>query len=293
MRFRPKTAAPAFPFLAAILLWLAPAVVGGQTGRGTLTGRGDSARAPDVTRGASFTGVVITGSPHRPLVDVEVTLSELELSTRTNDRGEFLINDIPPGRYQVNIRRFGFNPFDVKIAFAANQTVRHELFLTPAVTLDSVKVIANASIIPGFDERRKLGLGQFLTRAELEKQEGRKLSDILSQLRSVRIQAGKGNHTWFATNRGVGGWQAIGSCYLATTDSLAFAKPCVCYAPVFVDRALVYRGDAKEPLFDLSSIDTGSIEAIEYYASTAITPMEFTTPFGVNCGVLVIWTRRS
>jgi hypothetical protein len=51
---------------------------------------------------------------------------------------------------------------------------------------------------------------------------------------------------------------------------------------------------SREPTqpFDLNTITPESIEAIEYYAGAAQTPVKYSR-LGSNCGVLVIWTRRS
>jgi hypothetical protein len=47
-----------------------------------------------------------------------------------------------------------------------------------------------------------------------------------------------------------------------------------------------------EPLFNLNSINPAQIEAIEFYASPAETPLKYSV-MESQCGVLVIWTRRS
>ena len=41
-------------------------------------------------------------------------------------------------------------------------------------TLDSVRVVAERPELPSFEEHQRLGLGTFITRAQLEKQEGKK-----------------------------------------------------------------------------------------------------------------------
>jgi hypothetical protein len=46
-----------------------------------------------------------------------------------------------------------------------------------------------------------------------------------------------------------------------------------------------------EPLFDINSIPVASIEAIEYYATAAETPMKYAT-LNSECGVLVIHSLR-
>jgi hypothetical protein len=53
----------------------------------------------------------------------------------------------------------------------------------------------------------------------------------------------------------------------------------------------MYKGENGEPLFDLNSLQTAQVEAIEFYASGATVPMEYNRG-DVRCGVLVIHTRK-
>ena len=245
-----------------------------------------------VTRTATLAGVVTGDNPRKPLADVEVLLPALSLSGRSNSRGEFTIAGIPAGPHRVTVRSFGFNQFEATVAFAEQQTVHHEIFLTRVTKLDSLRIIAAANPIAGFEERRKLGAGQFVTRAQLERQESRRLSDIMSSLRATKIVSGSGNHAWLGNTRSPFGNTA--TCFLAGSDLANMAKPCVCYATVFLNGVLVYGRDEKdEILFDVNSIPVGSIESIEYYASAGVTPMQFTQSRSFDCGTLVIWTRRS
>jgi hypothetical protein len=43
--------------------------------------------------------------------------------------------------------------------------------------------------------------------------------------------------------------------------------------------------------FDISMIAPEQVEAVEFYAGPAQTPLKYSR-MGSNCGVLVIWTRR-
>ena len=65
----------------------------------------------------------------------------------------------------------------------------------------------------------------------------------------------------------------------------------------YLDDHLVFRGQKLgyppkwEPLFDINSIPVAMIEAIEYYASAAQTPMKYSV-LNSQCGVVVIHTLR-
>ncbi|MEX2152996.1 MAG: hypothetical protein WD825_06615 [Gemmatimonadaceae bacterium] len=71
----------------------------------------------------------------------------------------------------------------------------------------------------------------------------------------------------------------------------AYGYRCGCYAKVYLDRQLMNPQTPTEP-FDVNSIATAMIEAVEWYAGPAQLPPELNKLNSV-CGVLVIHTRRS
>jgi hypothetical protein len=224
-------------------------------------------------QGAVFAGTV-TDSTKKPLADVDVQLTDVSLTARTNGKGEFTLANIPAGTHDVAVRRIGYGVIEIRIDFPADQRVERQFRLSPTVTLESMRVVDTHSDMPGFDDHRRLALGAFLTRAELEPQENRRLAEILRQFKGVKIET-SGTHT-----------------YITSALGIRSAKTNACYALVYLNRALVFRGDPGEDLFDLSSIQPTMIEAIEFYSTAAKTPMQYTSA-NSDCGVLVIWTRRT
>ena len=63
-----------------------------------------------------------------------------------------------------------------------------------------------------------------------------------------------------------------------------------CYSQVYLDGSLVNPGTPTEP-FDLGSVNTSSIEAVEIYAADSQVPMRYAS-HGSKCGVIVLHTRR-
>ena len=242
-------------------------------------------------KGAVFSGVVLADSTRLPIAEAEVALPQLSKRMLTNERGEFRVADIPAGTHRVIIRRIGYGPYDGSLVFEPNGSLERQVVLTRMAVLDTVVVSAKRTAIPSFDEHRRTGLGRFLTREQLAPQEGRRLADILTEVSGVDVVTGRGNHSWLATTRGTRSLNAA-SCELDRSDAIAGAKFCACYAQVYLDAMLVYRGDPGEPLFDLNRMLPAQIEAIEFYAGPAQTPLRYS---GLNsaCGVLVIHTRRS
>ena len=222
-------------------------------------------------RGTLFAGVIYVDSTHTPIADADVSLPELSLSTRSNERGIFRIADVPAGVHKFVVRKVGFGPLETTLTFNPG-TLQREVFLARTTILDSVKILARRPVLREFEERKKLGMGKFITRAQLEAREGRRLGEVLSTLVGARITFRSGG----AYVTGSRGPRSINSPY--------------CMANVFLDHFQV-SGRRGDPPFDVNSILPEDVEAIEYYSSAATTPLEFST-LNSACGVLVIWTRR-
>ena len=242
---------------------------------------------------ATFTGTVLVDSTHRPVAGAEVGLPALDRMTITDSAGAFRLADIPPGPQRVRVRRVGYGPLDTTLTFAARRTLDRRVYLTRVQTLDSVVVTANGVTLPGFDEHRKVGLGQFLTRDELEKHKGTRLSTLLQNLHGTRVNPGWGNIAWLASSRSAASLDSSsGAWHHPDNSEKSLGAKTDCYAKVYVDGHLVSGRSPDDPLFDINSIQPDQIEAVEYYAGPSQTPMEYTTLNAV-CGVLVIWTRKT
>jgi hypothetical protein len=235
-------------------------------------------------------GIVLTDSTEQPISDAQVMLPSLQLQTVTDQRGSFRFSDVRAGEHELVVRRMGFGPLATRITIAANQSTDRRILLPSVVILDSVVVRANA-LLPSFEEHRAIGLGHFITRAELEKREGGRTADVLAQVAGAGVVRGKGSYAWVASTRGPHSLTPK-SGILDQADVALGAAPGACYAQVYLDHALVYSGRPGEGLFSVNSLPVSAIEAIEYYAGPARTPLKYQR-LDSNCGVLVIWTRRT
>lgn len=83
------------------------------------------------------------------------------------------------------------------------------------------------------------------------------------------------------------------ACPLDDVDRQMGAVACECYAQVYWNDMIVYRGSqlGKEELFNINSVPVDQIEALEYYAGPAQTPLRY-SKLNSTCGVVVIHTRR-
>jgi hypothetical protein len=242
-------------------------------------------------RGSVFTGIVVADSTHAPIPLAEVALPELNKSETTNSRGEFRITGIPAGEYRISVRRIGYGAADTKLAFNGTGTVERRVVLGRAVTLEAVQVTATAydKMRQSFDDNKRVGLGHFMTRDEIQKYDGMDLSLLLKQIPTTGV-ADVGGHSWVTSRRRP---PTISSTQFYRPDNAEKMQgmPIECWAHVYVDGVL--QNAPKEPTepFDLKQIPPERIEKLEFYAGPGETPALYSR-MGSQCGVLVIWTRQ-
>lgn len=258
------------------------------------------------TTTATFAGVV-TDSTNKPIINAEVMLPDLGKGTGTNEQGVFVLRDLPAGSQRVVVRHVGYGAIETQLMFASGQTLQRHIMMVRSTTLDSVVVTEKSTdhALDDFEVNRRLGLGHFLTRAELAPQEGRSTGAVLTSIPGIKVYV-MGPYAWVGSSRHNatslhGG--GVGKLGLDKADSLKQAPLWECYALVYLDRNLIWRGQKYtyrtpqgvvtqwEPLFDINTIPVSSIEAIEFYATGAETPMKYAS-LNSECGVLVIHTLR-
>jgi hypothetical protein len=270
---------------AAVLWTTLPLVIGAQT------------------RGAVFTGRVLTDTTHLPLTNAEVSLPELAMSALTNEKGEFRIAAITPGKHQILVRRLGYAQLEAQLDFAENEIVESNVYLSRVTILDSVMVEERARRsdpwLADFEQNRLRGVGHYVTRDQLEKQDARQLGSIMSQTPGLNMMNGSGGQAW-PTSKHPPTTQCGARDTLCLRRERLFYIPQkyealqgmrrACYARVYVDRMLMNPGQPADP-FDLNTIAPMEIEAIEWYAGVSETPPKYSARSSA-CGIMVIHTRR-
>ena len=139
------------------------------------------------TTTATFAGVV-TDSTNKPIANAEVMLADLGKGTGTNEQGAFVLRDIPAGSQRVIVRHVGYGPVETQLTFVGGQTMQRHIMMVRSTTLDSVVVTEKSTdhALDDFEANRKLGLGHFLTRAELAPQEGRSTAAVLTSVPGIK-----------------------------------------------------------------------------------------------------------
>ena len=226
---------------------------------------------------------IVADTTKAPLVDAQVTAVKAKVTIRTDQRGIFILDQLPPGEELFWVRRIGYRPETFDVTLVVGDTVKVGIILAAApLVLPELSVEAEGRVytgkLTGFAQRMLhsgAARSSFLTRGDIEKQFPAQFIDMLvgAGMRRTRDRRGKDTLT---CPRGV------------TSPSRA---PRVAY---YLDGALIADGGsmgAVDPIMIESIIrmEPALIEAVEVYRSTAARPAEFNAS-GASC-VVVIWTR--
>ncbi len=246
---------------------------------------------------AAFAGVV-TDTALQPIPGAEVVLLDVGKTATTDGGGAFHIVDVPAGEHAVEVRRLGYGAAEFRLKASSGETVERAIRLSRVVALDSVVVKAPATpAIPSFEEHRRLGLGDFLTREQLQRQQGRRMSDVLQQVSGLRV-TNSGAAAWVSSTRAV---QSLSSRCPEREDepggivarrARGEKVACTCYPVVYLNTTVIYRGGDGGVVPNVNRFEIPAIEAIEFFATAAQTPPEYSV-LNSSCGLLVFHTRRT
>jgi hypothetical protein len=245
---------------------------GGDTTSGARGAPGTTAaQAPPAPLGTSVLVGTVRGTNGKLLEAASVLLLGTRLATRTDEKGAFRLSGLPAGTQSVEIREIGYAPR----RYAVDLTPHRETKLVAeleerAAVLQAIEVTAKTgSSIPGFDQRKKFGMGTYLTREDIEKRGAISTTDLFRAIPGVQVN-----------------WD--GSEYVVQMSRSA-AMGVSCPVQYYIDGSpfLASSSDDMDQI-----VQPQDIEAIEVYKSATDTPMEFQNAGGGACGTIVIWTRR-
>jgi hypothetical protein len=238
-------------------------------------------------------GKVINDANDAPIAGAEVSIPGIKAATQTEADGSFILRGVPPGKHIVWVRKIGFEFLSAVLAVAPGDTVDNDFGMFPSRSqrLPEVEVKAEKPVVAklsDFEERRKMGLGHFITQDQLDKQENRRMSEILGATPGASIVRGNTNAAWVSSGRGVA---TVENQFVPDRYDIARgAKRGVCYMAVMIDGVTVFSGNSGETLFDINSLQPNSIAAIEVYSGGATIPAKYNGTKAA-CGLVLIWTR--
>jgi len=233
------------------------------------------AAVPNVARGQDqlapgVISIVVRDSIGRSIAGAELTVEGTAVRGVTDDRGEIRFTAVRGGPATVRIRRLGFRPSSVDVIVDQRVPATSIVMLTPiAQRLAPIVVKGGTNYtgrMAGFYQRRDLGIGHFVSRERLERDNPAQLTDVFRRLPGVQIMSTRTirNAIRFRGNGGA------------------------CWPLVWLDGAPLPTAE-----FDLDFLSPTSIEGIEVYSGISQIPPQFMGARGLgSCGVIVVWSRE-
>ena len=211
---------------AAALLVLTVSGVHAQSVADSAPPRGgtSAAQAPMGPTGSRPGSITVTGHVVRqdgvPIPHVSVSLFGTHDTTVTRDDGGFALHPSQPGVYMIGARGVGLREkrFAISLARGATQDVTVTMVpfvpMLPKVVTTAEERAAYASV--GFDQRRRMGVGQFLTYEQILRRHASSFTQLLQGMRGIGLSQGPlQSH---ATGTGVTGTGGVGSCVSYVID---------------------------------------------------------------------------
>ncbi|UCC24325.1 MAG: TonB-dependent receptor [Gemmatimonadales bacterium] len=218
----------------------------------------------------------VTDDQGTPLVGAEVRLVGAGRVTATNDRGVFVLEEVPAGPEVIEAEALGYamQREAVRVLGGRAQEIIVRLATEPvqlAPILVSVRPRKWFSDRRGLEQRIALGAGYIMLREDIEERAPQVLGEALRGIPGVSV-----------TRLGGG----IAGTYSIQLRGAANLANQACNPMVWVDG--VNWGNDGSIFRDIQAFE---IEAIEVYRGAAEVPGEFSGQ-EARCGVVVVWTRR-
>jgi len=201
------------------------------------------------------------------LIGAEVRLAGTDTRAYSNEKGEFTLVSSGGQAVHLEVRRLGYRPTRIALE-ATGQLIEIRLAAAGAM-LAPVRIRAARTKYVGrlagyYARLERRTQGQFITRADLEREHPAQLSDVLQRQPGITL------------TRGRPGAQGV---RMRGRD---------CRPLVWLDGAPMTAGEV-----DLDSFSPASLEGIELYLGSSV-PGAFQAARGQSeCGTILLWTRES
>lgn len=284
-------------FAAALALLLAVPAAAQQEG------------AAGSSRLATLSGRVLSTEDGRALSDAAVELLDLDREIVTGPAGTFRFEDVEPGSLRVRVRLLGHASRTLEVGLEPSE----HRYLTLRLGIQAVEVSGlevevesarRRGKMTGFWQRRRVGLGQFWNRAELDDLPGGGLETIWRSARGLTAQrcarAGslapppKIDPNSAEIIRNSPGFEVFGFPGSGANKGPSFIPGCWqpvvvrgrhCTPQVWLDGAPL-----QDPVSVVDGLTPRDLEGVEIYAGVAMIPGQYRT-IRNQCGTVLLWLR--
>jgi hypothetical protein len=231
-----------------------------------------------------------------PIAGVEISATGLQRTATTDRSGAFRLDGIPVGSATITARRLGYAPQSTVLKIAAGENSLPDIVLTviprelDTVSTREQQLWRERPLLREFEENRRLGMGQFITRAEFARNQGGFISPMVEKMRGVIVVRGGRSGMWIA-NRYIP--VADNECTtLEGLDNGGIVTPAgancrYCFPDVYLDYTRI---SSRKTAPNIGSFSPDALEAMEVYLGGAETPMRYASGL-TACGVVVLHTR--
>jgi hypothetical protein len=267
------------PLLVASLV----CAIGCAVGAATLGAQTQRIGFPRVTRDSSMLrslGTIdgfVGDTSLAPVHAAFVTIVGTKIRVGTGPNGRFRIVKVPQGQYLVIVKRIGYRPVSAVVDVPASDTLRLSYTLEesgPMPTVLGTMVTtekAKSARMAEFDQRRKLGQGEFMTEAEIDRKNTVFATELLRNFGTINVSP---SHTsamteYYALSKREGGNPSLGACPMTVyLDQVPLPTP-----------------------FNLDLLPSPKeLAGIEVYAGSSTIPPQF-NGYNRGCGVILVWTK--
>jgi TonB-dependent Receptor Plug Domain/Carboxypeptidase regulatory-like domain/Gram-negative bacterial TonB protein C-terminal len=203
-----------------------------------------------------------------PIGGVQISIRNAELRAESDEEGQFLLAKSRAGTTTIRLRRIGYRPDSTTVEVLAGQTIevgvvlqRVAMELRPLVVVGRRQLSGN---LAGFYERMSHGIGNFLTKEQIERRNPSNMTDLFRMVPGARVES-----------RGF--------------NRVVRFRGARCAPLTWLDGTPLYAGE-----FDLDAIDPRSIEGVEIYSGPASVPAQFMGNRNLSsaCGTVILWSRE-
>lgn len=217
-----------------------------------------------VMRGASSLAGVVHGLDGKPLQGARIIVRGTGLEALTGSEGRFAIGGLPAGTFSVDAQSIGLEPRIVAVDLSTGTPAFIDVLLNkPVQELSRVVIVGrapkNRPEVEEFLQRKKSGMGHYITAGDIALQHAFAVSDALGTTPGVTVRpSGRFGHSIFMRDG--------------------------CPATIYLDGIRM-----SENWETVDDIPPNQVAGIEIYPGPLEAPPQYPS---TRCGVILVWRKR-